>query len=179
MSARPPVTLTITFGPSRSPNLPRALAHARRYASSVDEPEPGRYAASFRLAEDHRAYGALARLLHLVERWRATEVEVDGEPYPAWLVAAMAWCAREQLRAWGTCRFRYYLDIPSRCRVCPHLDLDRALRQIEASERERAHGLDRAALALRLAVDEADPDALRVVAEALGIPDHVPDEWTT
>lgn len=71
--------------------------------------------------------GRLARLLGLVGGWRSTEILVDGDPEPASAVAAMAWCARDWLRAVGACGERFPFGRPwPKCFVCPLLDRERA-----------------------------------------------------
>lgn len=126
MAPRGPVTLHLTFGPSRSVHFPRALTYARRYAHTLEEIEPSRWRATFTLDRDPRDFGAAGRLLEFVGSWRATEVDVDSEPERAWVVAAMCHSARAWLRAIGDCGERYWGRVPDKCFVCPLFDKERA-----------------------------------------------------
>jgi hypothetical protein len=120
---RGPVALVVTFGPSTSPTFARAVAHARRSTFAIEELEPDRWEASYRLESDVQAFAAAARLVQMTSRWRATEIEVDGEPEQAWIVAAMLQCARNWLRIQGSCGEIFYGGRPwPRCLVCPLLD---------------------------------------------------------
>lgn len=90
MASRAQVELTVTFGPTPSPLLPRAVSYATRHATTCAEIAPGVWRASFSLAADPEPYARAWRLLHLVGSWRATEVEVAGSPEPVAVVVAMA-----------------------------------------------------------------------------------------
>ncbi len=104
------VSVDVTVGPSRSPNFPRAVAYGRRYASDAEDIGEGRYRFSFDLGnQDPELYACLGRLLTLVQHWRATEIDVDDEPAPAYLVSGMAFCAHGYAKAFGRCS---YYDLP-------------------------------------------------------------------
>jgi len=42
----------------------------------------------------------------------------------------MAWCAGDQLRRHGTCRYRYSMGVPRRCPACPLYEPERAEREM-------------------------------------------------
>jgi hypothetical protein len=121
MGTPSPVELTVTFGPSPSPLVPRAVAAARR-ATTWAEIAPGVWRASFTLGADPDPYARAWRLLHLVGTWKATEVEVAGEPEALAPVVAMAQCAREWLRRAGACRAAFPSGPWPKCEVCPLYD---------------------------------------------------------
>lgn len=148
MSSPISVTLVVTFGPTRSAQLPHVLRLARRFGAVelVDD----RHRVTFELGADPATFGAAARLLRTVGAWRSSEVDVDGEPERMTVVEAMAWCAHRYLLA-GGCTFRYWDHVPDRCRSCPLFDADRAKEEIAA--------------------------ARAGVPPASEIPDHVPDSW--
>lgn len=134
MTVRGHATLAITFGPSRSPEFPRAVEFAQVNAGAV-EVEPGRWRATFELGElDQVPYARAADLLHAVKRWRSMRVEVDGEAERWYVATAMLECARGYLRTWGRCGFRYRYDIPQRCGPCPLFDRDRAMVELEMGD---------------------------------------------
>lgn len=121
--------LTVTFGPSRSPELPRVLE-----AFDVEQVQPGRWRATFELEQDGRVFGQAAELLHAVKPWRSTRVHLDGEAERWHVVAAMLECARGYLRTWGRCGWRYRYDVPQRCGPCPLFDRERAMVEIEMAD---------------------------------------------
>ncbi len=146
--------LTVTFGPSSSPNFRRALDYARRVAEA-EEIEPGRWRARIELeTEQPQTFARAARLLEHVQGWRTSDVELDSEPELFWAVRAMAWCANGYLRSFGRCTFTYWSEVPARCHRCPLFDPERAERELSA---ERA----------------ASP--MLVIAPT--VPDHVPEGW--
>ncbi len=72
MCAMPPrgeVLLQITFGPSKSFVLPRAVSYASEHAKEVAEVHPGIWRASFSLFTDERAYAHALQLLGLPQVW--------------------------------------------------------------------------------------------------------------
>jgi hypothetical protein len=119
---------TVEFGPSRSKRFGRALAEARRGARTCSEIEPGRYRATFPVGEDAAAYAVLASFLARVRHWRATEVYEGDEPVSPYHAKEMAWCACSQLKAFGSCRVRFFFGVFPRCARCPLLDCERAIR---------------------------------------------------
>lgn len=122
MASRGPVELILTFGPTSSPLLRRAVSYAGRHASSCAEVVPGTWRAGFSLGLDPEPYGRAWRLINLVGPWRATEVEVEGSPEPITPVLAMASCAREWLRRVGTCRAAFPSGPWPKCELCPLYD---------------------------------------------------------
>ena len=127
MTARGAVVLVVSFGPSTSPTFARAVAHAKRHATAIDEVEPDRWEARFRLETGQSVFSAAYRLVQMTSRWRATEVEVEGEPEAAWLVSAMLHCARNWLRIQAGCGEAFFAGRPwPRCMVCPLLDYKQA-----------------------------------------------------
>jgi len=114
------VSVEVTFGPSRSPNFERSVTYARTYASDVEEIDEGRYRARFDLGNDPALYARLGRLLALVQHWRATEIDVDGDPAPAYLASGMAFCAHGYAKAFGRCS--YYDLAPSHVRLLRETD---------------------------------------------------------
>lgn len=107
MPAQGSVRVTVTFGPSRSPNYRRALEYARRHVTDLDDLGEGRYRASFDLQPNSSPaeFGRVARLVDFVSPWRMTDIEVDGEPVPDYAVSSMGACAREYRRIYGECHF--------------------------------------------------------------------------
>jgi hypothetical protein len=125
--------VTVSFGPSRSPNFTKARYLAERDATHCTLYPDGEVIAIFELGlEDLEAFGNLARLIAFVEHWRSSDVSVAGEHEPPYLVSQMALCARDYGRRFGRCT---YHDDPGifllpKCRVCP-------LRPSYATERPR------------------------------------------
>ena len=122
MVSRDRVELTVTFGPTPSPLLRRAVAYARAHASQAAEVEPGVWRAAFTLGSDPDPYGRAFRLLHLVGGWKGTEVELGTSPEPVTPVLAMAQCARGWLRTVGACRASFPVGPWPKCEVCPLFD---------------------------------------------------------
>lgn len=150
MSSPTSVTLVVTFGPTRSAQLPHALRLAHRFADGLELID-GRHVATFELDTDPAIYAGAAQLLRMVGAWRSTVAEIDTEPERISVVEAMTWCAHRYLRA-GGCTFRYYTTVPDRCRSCPLFGAERARDEIAAT---------RAGL-----------------PPASEIPDHLPDDWS-
>jgi hypothetical protein len=78
MDASAPLELTVTFGPTSSILLRRAVAEATRHATTCAEIAPGVWRASFALANDPQPYARAHRLIALTGggrprkcRWRA------------------------------------------------------------------------------------------------------------
>ena len=165
----------VQFGPSRSKRFGKALAEARNGVGNCSEREPGRYRASFVLAEDSAAYMGLARLLERVRHWRATEVYEDDEPVSAFHAKEMAWCASFQLKSFRACRFHFGFGVLPRCSVCPLFDAERAIRDIFGENPPPGFVFEitlgpnlRALLA-----GELPPD----LDEDFEVPDFLPEEW--
>src|SRR6266496_5527951 len=104
MASPAQVELTVSFGPTPSPLLRRAVSYANRHATTCAEIAPGAWRACFALSADPQPYARAWRLLRLVGPWRGTEVEVAGSPELVAVVAVMAECARGWLRRVGACR---------------------------------------------------------------------------
>jgi hypothetical protein len=121
MAPKAPVELTVTFGPTPSPLLRRAVAVARD-ATTWGEITPGVWRASFTLGLDPKPYARAWVLLRLVGTWKATEVQVAGSPEPLVPVVAMAQCAREWLRRAGACRAAFPAGPWPKCELCPLYD---------------------------------------------------------
>jgi len=114
--------LTVTFGPTSSILLPRAVAYAARYSSTFAEITPGVWRASFCLGLDPVPYARAHRLIGLVGTWKATEVEVSGSPEPLIPVLSMTECARGWLRRVGACRASFPSGPWPKCEICPLYD---------------------------------------------------------
>ena len=112
----------MTFGPTPSPLLPRAVSYARTHATTWAEIAPGVHRAAFTLQGDPEPYGRAYRLLGMVGSWKATEVEVEGSPEPLTPVLAMAACARGWLRRMGACRAAFPAGPWPKCELCPLYD---------------------------------------------------------
>jgi len=170
---------TVEFGPSRSRRFSRAVAEARRGARECSEVEPGRYRARFLLAEDSAAFSALASLLERVRHWRASEVWEGDEPVSAYHAKEMAWCASSQLKAHGTCRFRFLYGVFPRCALCPLFDGERAIRDVLGENPppgtvfEITFGPNLRALIQ----GEVPPDFGEGSEPNSEVPDFVPEEW--
>lgn len=122
MASRDRVELTVTFGPTSSLLLRRAITYARTHARDCAEVAPGVWRSGFSLGRDPGAYGRAWRLISLVGFWRATEVEVEGSPELVTSVLAMASCAREWLRRVGDCRASFPVGPWPKCELCPLYD---------------------------------------------------------
>jgi len=151
--------LRVTFGPTRSPLVARAVSNARARASELAEVEPGVWRVGFRLGGDERSFGEASQLVWMVLGWRSTTVEVQGSPELPRVALQMLVCAREWLRSAGACRARF--PVPAgwpKCRGCPLYDAGWAA--------ESAPQLGFAS------------DLLPGVYDAgFEIPDQLPDEW--
>jgi hypothetical protein len=122
MPARGEVLLEITFGPSTSLVLPRAVSYAREHTKQVTEDQPGIWRARFALATDEKTYAHALQLLCMVHGWRATIVQVDGSPEPRQIARQMAECARRWLGTDGRCQERLPPSGYAKCRICPLYD---------------------------------------------------------
>ncbi len=160
VALRGEVVLKVTFGPSRSPLMCRAISYATEHAQEMTELEPGVWRASFRLGAEERPYGEAAQFVAMVGRWHGTVLEVDGSPELRSATQYMLVCAREWLRREGRCaeRFRVAQGWP-KCRLCPLYDAE------WAAESGAGPGI---------MLSRFDPDAQRLQFE---IPDHVPKDW--
>jgi len=117
---RGPLEVIVAFGPSTSPNFPRAELVARRDADTFDVDVTGRVTAGYELeAPRPKGFGDVARLISFVKHWRATEISVDGSPERDYLVEAMAFCAQGYAEAYGGCRENFHSGPYAKCRVCP------------------------------------------------------------
>ena len=110
------IELTVTFGPSSSILLPRAIAYATRHARTSAEVSPGTWRAAFTLRDDPDPYA------HALRNWKATEVQIGGSLEPLFPALAMASCAREWLRRVGACRAAFPLGPWPKCELCPLYD---------------------------------------------------------
>src|SRR6266571_7430258 len=100
MPLRHRVTLVVSFGPSPTPVLDVAVEHARRHADALEH--LGRtYRATYVLGHDAVHLGRALQLLRMVKGWRATTVEVDGDPEDRAVALAMLTCSREWLGRQG------------------------------------------------------------------------------
>src|SRR5438477_2547443 len=97
------VEVTVTFGPTSSILLPRAVGYARAHATAWAEIAPGTWRASFALGNDPDPYARVNRLLHVVGSWKATEVQVAGSPEPLVPVLPLTECATAWLRRSAAC----------------------------------------------------------------------------
>ena len=140
-----------------------------------EELEPGRYRVRFLLGEDTSVYVALARLLHGVRDWRATEVYLGEEPVSGFHAREMAWCASSQLKLFGECRFRFNYGVLPRCALCPLLEIERAVRDMLGENPIPPLRFDieygpRLQALLRGELDQESPEDRR-------LPDFPPEEW--
>jgi hypothetical protein len=119
MTARSPIELTVTFGPSSSLLYPRAVASATQYAATAAEIAPGTWRASFSLGADPDPYARAHRLLQLVGSWKATEVQVAGSLESLLPALSMTECARGWLRRVGSCRAPFPVGPWPKCELCP------------------------------------------------------------
>jgi hypothetical protein len=122
MGASSKLQVTVTFGPTSSLLLPRAVAHATRHSSTCAEISPGVWRASFDLGLDADPYARAHRLIQIVRSWKATEVEVSGSPEPLVPVLSMTECARGWLRRVGACRAAFPAGPLPKCEVCALYD---------------------------------------------------------
>src|SRR6266542_1084373 len=107
MTARGPVTLVVTFGPSRSPVYTEAVRYGRRHGHRATEVSKGRWRIEWELDRVALDYAHAHQLVFLVSGWRSSMFEVDGEPERAFNVAAMLFSARNWLRSMGECLERF------------------------------------------------------------------------
>ncbi len=116
--------VVIRIGPSRSGRDAEGVKVARRHGLV-----PVRTAEGHVLTVDlDGTAGQLAALWAVLDRvrvLRGTVVEVDGEPEPAWLTQAMAYCARQWVRVLGACGERFPGRPWDRCFLCPLFDPER------------------------------------------------------
>ncbi len=122
MAAPPPIEVTVTFGPTSSILLRRAVGEATRHASTCAEIAPGVWRASFALGGDPGPYARAHRLIQLTGSWKATEVEVGGSPESIIPVLSMTECARGWLRRTGACRASFPTGPWPKCELCPLYD---------------------------------------------------------
>ena len=156
MPLRHRVTLVVSFGPSPTPVLDVAVEHARRHADALEH--LGRtYRATYVLGHDAVHLGRALQLLRMVKGWRATTVEVDGDPEDRAVALAMLTCSREWLGRQGRCRAPFPAGAPPKCRICPLYEPEWAL---ESWVRP-----------------EWDPTE-RDLGTIWAVPDHVPEDWT-
>jgi hypothetical protein len=157
MRVRSHVVLEVRFGPSSSPSLHRAIAHASGHADSLEETSPGAWRVTFDLGEDEERYGRALELLHMISGLRSTQFELGGSPEPRSVTSQMLSCARAWLRDRGRCQSLFGLRLPEKCRACALYDPEWALES--CSEPGQVY--------------------LLVGGEVLGIqiPDHLPEGW--
>jgi hypothetical protein len=151
VTARGVIEVKVSFGPTSSPLLSRAVAYAIEHARTTEQLRSGICEATFTLGGDERDYAELRELLSLVHGWKSTRVEVDGSPEPRQVMRSMLSCARDCLRFRGGCGAVFSSPRgAARCRVCPLYD---AAHAAEFWVQPRA-------------IDEGEA------------PDYVPEEWT-
>ena len=159
MPARGEVLLQITFGPSKSFLLPRALSYAREHAKEAVEVDPGIWRASFPLFTNERAYAHALQLLYMVQGWRASILQVNGDPEPRRIARQMLECAR----GWLITEHRCQAPLPpsgfAKCRICPLFDPEWA-----------AESYARPELVIGLQGPSWEDPSLE-------IPDYLPEEW--
>jgi hypothetical protein len=154
----PQMALTISFGPSSTPTLARAVSLARAHAEDVQE-KGGTWHATFHLGHHQAAYGWALQLLHMVAGWRSTTVQVGGSPEFRGTVQAMLHCAREWVRDTRACRATFPPGRPpAKCRPCPLYEKGWA---VESWVTPRP--------GLLLGFWDEEP--------GVDVPDHVPDDW--
>jgi hypothetical protein len=163
--------LTVVFGPSRSKFFPKAVAYARAVATEVAEPEPGRYRAAFTLGADPDPYAHASALIERVRHWQGSEVYLGPIPVSPVIAKDMGWCAGDQLRRHGTCRYRYFMGVPRRCPACPLYEPERAEREMRGEGAPPPIGLE----------IELGPNLRAIlrgeVPTEAEIPDFVPGQW--
>jgi hypothetical protein len=158
MGKRSEAVLTVTFGPSSTPTLPRALSYAREHADSISQVEQGVWRATFRLEKDEDRYGRAAQFLWMVSGWKSTYLEVDGSPENQFIARVMVDCARAWLRTAGACRASFSGPLPSKCLPCPLYDPEWAL---ESSS--------------TYTTPPMSPHLWGVIE--VDLPDHPPEDW--
>ena len=104
MPARGQTVLEVSFGPAPTSVLPRAVALSARHADHLEQIGEKTWRATFRLGQDEEAYGRALQLVHMVQGWRATTLEVSGSPEDRQVIRQMLRCARGWLRSAGSCR---------------------------------------------------------------------------
>ena len=128
MAERGEVRIEVTFGPSRAPSLPRAIALARQHAEAVVEAEDGTYRVRYVLGRDPSAYLHASVLIGMVTAWRSTTVTCDGDPVDAASVRAMLTCAGDWLATHGKCQALFpFGSHQAKCRSCALYDPEWAL----------------------------------------------------
>ena len=161
MPARGEAVLEVSFGPAPTSVLPRAVALAARHADHLEQIGENTWRATFRLGLDEQAYGRALQLVHMVQGWRATTLEVSGSPEDRQVIRQMLRCARGWLRSAGSCRATFARSrMPTKCRGCPLYDPEWALEACPSPPSPFLYG--------------GEDDGLNA-----GAPDHVPPEWIT
>lgn len=135
MTARGPVEIRVSFGPTTSANGARALAIAARFGAG-GRAAGARTTILTSIDVDRAPYPFLYELLGLVKGWRSTAIEIAGEPEPAYVVQSMLHCARGWIRSKSTCGERYYNEVWAKCWVCPLFEEERAHREVAEYARE-------------------------------------------
>lgn len=140
-------------------------------AKEVAEPEPGRYRAAFTLGADPDSYAHASALIERVRHWQGSEVYLGPIPVSPVIAKDIGWCAGDQLRRHGTCRYRYFMGVPRRCPACPLYGPDRAEREMRGEGAPRPIGLE----------IELGPNLRAIlrgeVPSEAEIPDFVPEQW--
>lgn len=148
--------IKVTFGPTPTPALSRAVSFATAHADELCNPEPKVYEATFRL-QNQQSYGAALQLLFMVGSWKTTLVEIDDGIEPARIARAMLACARDWLRTTGRCQAIFWSPRGwPKCRACP---LYSAQWAAESAARPNPYFMGPAG------------------SLSIEIPDHLPDEW--
>ena len=93
----------------------------------------------------------------MVKGWRATTVEVDGDPEDRAVALAMLTCSREWLGRQGRCRAPFPAGAPPKCRICPLYEPEWALESWVRPEWGPTE---------------------RDLGTIWAVPDHVPEDWT-
>lgn len=122
MEGSPAVEISVTFGPTSSILLPRAISYATQHAGTCAEVSPGTWRASFSLGADPEPYARAHRLIQLVGTWKATEVQVSGSAEGLIHIQSMTECARGWLRRVGACRASFPTGPWPKCEICPLYD---------------------------------------------------------
>jgi hypothetical protein len=156
--------------------LPNAVAEARGLADQFTELAPGRYRARFVVGKDPERYAALAGVIRRVRGWRATEVLEESKAVSSYHAGEMAWCAASQLRAHGTCGFRFICVFP-RCASCPLYDAERAVRDVLGENPPPPVGFEIQLGPTLRALLRGEPPPAEPEAGDTGISDFLPEEW--
>jgi hypothetical protein len=126
MAPRGEITVAVTFGPTTSPGLGRAVAYAAEHADTFVGVGKGTWRATFTLNTEEHRFGRSLRLVEMTYGWRCTEVDVDGSAEWTWAVRLMLGCARSWIRRGGTCREPASGRTVHKCWTCPLNDPDGA-----------------------------------------------------